>query len=41
MLNGVTLAILDHHENGGPILTTDGSVLDLERMETRGEKFVL
>lgn len=33
-------AILDHHDNGGIIRTAKGAILDIERMETRGEEFV-
>lgn len=38
--NHMTFSILDHHEDGGIILTAKGAVLDLERMETLGEQFV-
>ncbi|MEP3124350.1 MAG: hypothetical protein ABJO52_20925 [Nisaea sp.] len=36
----ITYAITDHHDDGGLIQTARFEVLDIERMETRGESFV-
>jgi hypothetical protein len=38
--NRITYSILDHHDAGGIVMTANRKILDIERMETRGEPFV-
>lgn len=38
--NRILFSILDNHQDGGIIGTAKEAILDIERMETRGEAFV-